>query len=77
MDLDLLFRKSYGKIVARLASKYGSHHLELVENATMDAYYKAIKIWPLESYPDNPAGWLYTCADRVLLDELRKLQRRS
>ena len=76
-SLDQLFRKSYGKIVARLTQKYGTHHLELIENATMDAYYKALKAWSINNQPDNPTGWLFRCADHALLDELRKIRRRT
>lgn len=73
--IDQLFRKSYGKIVSLLIGKYGVNSLELIENAAMEAYYKALKTWPFSEQPSNPQGWLYRCAQHAYIDEIRKRQR--
>ena len=70
-----LFRKSYGKLVSLLLSKFGFNYLELVENAVMESYYRALKTWPLQSPPTDSVAWLYRTAYNSLLDDLRKKSR--
>lgn len=71
-ELDKLFRQSYGKLVSILLSKYGTSQLELVENAIMESYYKALKVWPFKGVPDNGQAWLFRTANNALIDSLRK-----
>ena len=71
-SLDHLFRSSYGRMVSLLMHKYGAHHVELIENAVMDAYYKALKTWPYKTRPERPQAWLYTTANNAFIDVLRK-----
>lgn len=75
--VDKLFRQSYGKMVSLFLSKYSVSDLELIENAIMEAYYKAMKTWPLNGMPDNEQGWLYRTANNALIDSLRKAKRIS
>lgn len=75
--VDKLFRQSYGKMVSLFLSKYGMSNLELIENAIMEAYYKAMKSWPFNGVPDNGQGWLYRTANNSLIDSLRKAKRSS
>lgn len=75
--LDQTFRKSYGKINALLLAKYGTSHIELIENSIMEAYYKALKTWPYSGVPESTQGWLYRVAHNALVDELRKIKRRQ
>lgn len=75
--IDKLFRQSYGKMVSLLLSKYGTQNLELIENAVMDSYYKAMKSWPFNGIPDNPKAWLYRSASNALIDSLRRGQKIS
>ncbi len=76
-SIDQLFRKSYGKIVSLLIGRYGVSNIELIENATMEAYYKALKTWPYADQPSNPQGWLYRSAQNAYIDEIRKRHRMS
>ena len=71
-QLDHLFRASYSKLISSFLSRFGTENLEHSENAIMEAYYKALKVWPYKGIPDNPDGWLYKTAYRVLLDIFRK-----
>lgn len=74
-DIDRLFRKSYGRIVSLLLSRYGTTALEEIENAVMEAYYKALKTWPYNEAPDKPKAWLYRVASNHLLDTFKKNKR--
>jgi len=75
--VDKLFRKSYGKLIALLLSKYGMRHLELIENAIMESFYKAMKTWPLNGIPSDAQAWLYRTANNSLIDNLRRAKKIS
>lgn len=75
--IDHLFRQSYGKMVGILVSKYGIGQLDLIENGVMEAYLKALKIWPFKGMPDNPKAWLYTVSNRSVLDAFRKKHNKN
>ena len=57
-------RKSYGKLVALLASR--SRDIAAAEDALSDAFASALRVWPEKGVPANPEAWLLTTARRVL-----------
>ena len=63
--------------MAILLSKYGTKHLEDIENSIMESYYKALKTWPYSGVPENTNAWLFTSAKNALLNELKKKQKIS
>lgn len=67
-----LFRRSAGAIVAGLARRYGLERLAMAEDAVQDALLEALRRWPFEGVPREPAGWLRTVAERKALDVLRR-----
>ncbi len=73
--IDHLFRHEYGSIVAGLTARFGSSHIEWIEDAVQEALYKAMKLWAFQPIPDNPGGWLYRVAHHGLIDRLRKEKR--
>lgn len=74
-ELDLVFRHEYGRIVARLTSKYSAKHIELIEDSVQEALYRAMRVWAHISIPENPSGWLYRVAQNHLIDQLRRNKR--
>ena len=66
------FRKSHGKHLSILINQCGIEHFELLENALMEAYLKALKVWPFKGMPDNPSAWIHTVSKRSFLDSLKK-----
>nr|WP_090800618.1 DUF6596 domain-containing protein [Asanoa ishikariensis] len=56
---------------AVLARRLGGD-LDRAEEALQDAVGSALRRWPAEGIPDNPAGWLVTTAWRKALDVLRR-----
>ncbi len=74
-EVDHLFRKTYGKLISSLMNKYGATRLESIENAVMEAYYKALKTWPYQGKPEHPQGWLYRTAQNAFIDIIRKETR--
>jgi RNA polymerase sigma-70 factor (ECF subfamily) len=66
-------RRSYGKLVAFLATRMGD--VEAAEDALSEAFAAALTDWDTGGVPDNPEGWLVTVARRRAVDATRR--RRS
>lgn len=71
------FRHEYGRLVAMLARRVGTHHLEVVEDAVQAALLAAVETWPRSAAPDNPSAWLYRVAHNHVVGELRRQVRRG
>jgi RNA polymerase sigma-70 factor, ECF subfamily len=59
-------RRSYGRLVALLASRSGD--LAAAEDALSIAFARALETWPVRGVPENPEGWLLTVARNRQLD---------
>ncbi|MFY0650835.1 MAG: sigma-70 family RNA polymerase sigma factor [Cyclobacteriaceae bacterium] len=73
--IDHYFREEYGKVVSFLTSKYGTQHLELVEDSVQEALIKAVQTWPYAKAPSNPSGWIVKVASNKMIDHFRKASR--
>jgi predicted RNA polymerase sigma factor len=69
---DAVARRSYGKLVAFLASR--TRDVASAEDALADAFASALVDWPANGCPRNPEGWLLTVARRKLIDSVRRRQ---
>ncbi len=70
---DAVARRSYGKLVALLATRTGD--LTAAEDALSEAFVSALVNWPLSGCPSNPEAWLLSVAQRKVIDLYR--QRRT
>jgi RNA polymerase sigma-70 factor (ECF subfamily) len=66
---DAVARRSYGKLVAFLASR--THDVAAAEDALSEAFASALGDWPRNGCPANPEGWLLTVARRKMIDAIR------
>ncbi|GMA26265.1 DNA-directed RNA polymerase sigma-70 factor [Luteimicrobium album] len=55
----------------------GTLDLTLAEDALADAVERAVRTWPTDGAPGNPAGWLHRVARRRALDLLGSAARRT
>jgi RNA polymerase sigma-70 factor, ECF subfamily len=69
-DLDGIFRREWGPAVATLARWSGD--LTVAEDAVQEAFAEALRAWPRDGVPDNPAGWVLTVARNRARDRLRR-----
>lgn len=69
---DAVARRSYGKLVAFLASR--TRDVASAEDALAEAFASALVDWPTNGCPRNPEGWLLTVARRKLIDGVRRRQ---
>jgi RNA polymerase sigma-70 factor (ECF subfamily) len=65
-------RRSYGKLVAILASR--SRDLAGAEDALAEAFAAALVSWPQGGVPDSPEAWLLAIARRRSIDAARRRQ---
>jgi len=72
---DAVARRSYGKLVAFLASR--THDVAAAEDALSEAFAAALSEWPRNGCPANPEGWLLTVARRKMIDVFRGQNRRQ
>jgi RNA polymerase sigma-70 factor (ECF subfamily) len=67
---EAVVRRSYGKLVAFLASRTGD--VAAAEDALSDAFAAALAEWPANGVPENPEGWLTVVARRKIIDAGRR-----
>jgi len=67
------FREAHGPAVATLARMFGD--LTLAEDAVQEAFVAALRHWPRQGIPSNPAGWIVTAARNRAVDEVRRAAR--
>ncbi len=70
-----LFRRSSGRLVARLVRTLGPAQLQLAEDAVQDALIRALQRWPFTGLPEAPEAWLFRTARNRALDRLRRSAR--
>lgn len=68
--VETVFRDEYGLVVASIARRF--RDLELAEEVVQDALATALRVWPVQGVPDNPAAWITTAARRRAIDRLRR-----
>ncbi|MGN6200765.1 CHAD domain-containing protein [Humibacter sp.] len=73
--LDAAVHESYGRMLAVLAA--GTRDIALAEDCLQDAFERALRSWPADGVPDNPAGWLVVTARRRMLDRFRSAEHRN
>jgi len=70
---DAVARRSYGKLVAFLASR--TRDVAAAEDALSEAFASALTDWPVNGCPSNPEAWLLTAARRKTIDAARRSRR--
>src|SRR5438876_4630399 len=72
VDIDHLFRRESGRLVATLTRVFGVHNLALAEDVVQDALCRALEVWKFHGLPENPSAWLMATAKHRALDVLRR-----
>ncbi len=75
--VDHFFRQKWRETIVILTRRFGTQHLEEVENAVQSAMLKALDRWTLSGVPSNPGGWIFTAAKNELIDKFRQSAARA
>ena len=67
-----LFHEEAGKLVATLTRHFGIEHLQLAEDVVQEALVRALRLWPGNGVPKNPAAWITQTAKNFALDVIRR-----
>jgi RNA polymerase sigma-70 factor (ECF subfamily) len=70
VNLDELYRREYGRILATLIRAVGD--FDLAEDALQEAFEAALDQWPSKGPPLNPVAWLISTARHKAIDHLRR-----
>ncbi len=71
--IDALFHAERGRVLATVVRLVKD--LDLAEDAVQEAFIAAMRQWPEEGWPANPAAWLVSCARFKAIDQLRRRTR--
>lgn len=69
MNLDALYRREYGHLLASLIRQV--QDFTLAEDALSEAFVAALKQWPERGEPPNPVAWLMSTARHKAIDQIR------
>ena len=70
--IDHLFRHQAGRLVSHLVRTLGPAHVDLAEDVVQDALIAALRRWPFDGVPADPAAWLSRVARNRAIDTLRR-----
>lgn len=70
-----MIRHEGGRVLATLVRLVGN--IDIAEDAVQDAVVDALRRWPTEGVPANPAAWMTTAARNRALDVLRRESKRT
>jgi RNA polymerase sigma factor (sigma-70 family) len=73
--VEAVWRRESAHLVAALTRLV--HDVGLAEDLAQEAFAAALRQWPDEGIPDNPAAWLMTVGRRRAVDLIRREQARS
>jgi RNA polymerase sigma-70 factor (ECF subfamily) len=69
---DHLFRHESAKLVSVLTGIFGIDRLNLAEDVVQEALVRALRTWPYNGIPQNPAAWITQTAKNLALDVIRR-----
>lgn len=67
-----LFRREAGRLTGALARRLGPGGLDLAEDCVQFAMVQALRLWPFDGVPEEPAAWLGRVARNRALDEVKR-----
>jgi len=71
-EVEISYRKQYGKLFSALLFQYGSNYIEQIEDAIQNTFYKSLKNWKPNQVPKNKENWLFIVARNDLINQIRK-----
>jgi len=70
-EIEISYRKQYGKLFSSLLFQYGSGYINQIEDAIQNAFYKSLKSWKPDKVPNNKENWLFIVARNDLINQIK------
>lgn len=74
-EVDRLYKKHFGKMVASLLYFSQEIDLETAEDLVQDSYSSALISWKNDGIPENPESWMYKVCKNKALNKIKKEKR--
>src|SRR5205809_751219 len=74
-EIDHLYKKHYGKMVAFLLYYFRDIDLETAEDMVQDAFSSALTSWKNDAIPSRPEAWLFTVCKNKALNKIKSGKR--
>lgn len=72
LEIEINYRKQYGKLFSALLFQYGSNYINHIEDAIQNTFYKSLKSWKPNHVPKNIENWLYVVTRNDLINQIKK-----
>jgi RNA polymerase sigma-70 factor (ECF subfamily) len=73
--VDHLFRREAGKMTAILTRIFGFTHARMIEDIVQEAFFAALKTWPIKGKPNKPSAWLMQVAKNKTINAIKRDRR--
>ncbi len=70
--IDTNYRKLYGKLFSSLFKQFGADYVNEIEDAIQNSFYKSLKSWKPDKYPENVKNWFFIVARNDILNQMKK-----
>jgi RNA polymerase sigma factor (sigma-70 family) len=77
LAVDHLYKEHFGKLIASLLYSSRDIDPETAEDLVQDSFASALKDWPVNGIPSNPAGWIYKVCKNKAINKIKKDQRKG
>ena len=65
--IEVLYKEKYGQLISLMVQRFQSLSIESAEDIVQEAFADAAFLWPQQTAPKNPGGWLYqTCKNKAI-----------
>ncbi|MGN6354166.1 MAG: RNA polymerase sigma factor [Parafilimonas sp.] len=71
-QVDQLYKKQYGKMIAMLLYCFRNMHIETAEDIVQDAFSSALTSWRDNNVPANMEGWLFMVCRNKAINKLKE-----
>ncbi|MFK7001917.1 DUF6596 domain-containing protein [Flavobacterium oreochromis] len=65
------YRALYGKLFSGLLGHFGANYVSEIEDAIQNSFLKSLKIWNVNSTPNNKENWLFIVARNDVLNQIK------
>ena len=74
-NIETSYRTLYGKLFSALLKQLGPNHVNEIEDAIQNSFYKSLKSWKYNQVPKNKENWLFIVARNDAINQIKRQNR--